>query len=108
VSDCLVRKNLYLSNQVRLSEKKLEERVIKLGRKGVTTIPKSLRKAAGMVEGSEVRAKVLPYGILLRPLLPNPIETLENLPTARGEKRAVETVRKLRERIDLQTRKKKR
>lgn len=85
----------------------MEEKVIRLGRKGVTTIPKSLRKAAGIVEGSEVKAKALPYGILLRPLIPNPIEMLENLPTARGEKRAVETVRKLREKIDLQTRKKK-
>lgn len=101
------RERLRLSNLVLLSAKKLEK-VIRIGRKGVTTIPKSIRQEAGIVEGSEVRAKALPYGILLRPLIADPIETLENLPTRRKGKSSVQTVRRLRERIDLEVRKKQR
>jgi len=77
----------------------LDEKVIRIGRKGVTTLPKTLCQAAGIVEGSFVRAKALPYGILLRPLMSNPVETLENLPMKREES-SIESVRKLRERID--------
>ncbi len=84
------------------------EKVIKIGRKGVTTIPKSVRQEAGIVEGSEVKAKALPYGILLRPLVTDPVGTLENLPAKRKGKSSVETVRRLRERIDREVRKKQR
>ena len=101
------RENLTLSNRVLLSAKKLEK-VIKIGRKGVTTIPKSVRQEAGIVEGSEVRAKALPYGILLRPLIEDPVETLENLPAKQKGKSSVATVRRLREKIDREVRKKQR
>lgn len=88
--------------------KKLEERAVRIGKKGVTVIPKRLREAAGISEGSEVKVQALPFGILLRPVIRNPVETLENLPTERGEKAAVETVRRLRKKIDTQVRKNKR
>ena len=97
------RERLRLSNRVLLLARKLEK-VIRIGRKGVTTIPKSIRQEAGIVEGSELRAKALPYGILLRPLIMDPIETLGNLPTKRKKKSSVETVRRLRERIDREVR----
>ena len=84
------------------------EKVIRIGRKGVTTIPKSIRQEAGIVEGSEVKVKALPYGILLRPLVRDPVVTLANLPATRKEKSSVETVRRLRERIDREVRKKRR
>ncbi len=84
------------------------EKVIKIGRKGVTTIPKSVRQEAGIVEGSEVRAKVLPYGILLRPLIEDPVVTLENLPSKRKGKSSVETVRRLRKKIDQEVGKRQR
>jgi bifunctional DNA-binding transcriptional regulator/antitoxin component of YhaV-PrlF toxin-antitoxin module len=84
------------------------EKVIRIGKKGVTTIPKSIRQEAGIVEGSEVRAKALPFGILLRPLILDPVETLQNLPTGRKRKSSVETVRRLRERVHLEVRKKQR
>ncbi len=94
-----------MSNCVLLLAKKLEK-VIRIGRKGVATIPKSIRREAGIVEGSQVKAKALPYGILLRPLVPDPVQTLENLPAKRKGKSSVETVRRLRERIDREVRKK--
>jgi AbrB family looped-hinge helix DNA binding protein len=84
------------------------EKVIRIGRKGVTTIPKRIRQEAGIVEGSEVKVKALPYGILLRPLVTDPVESLENLPTKRKGKDSVETVRRLRQRINSQVRKKQR
>ncbi len=93
-----------MSNRVLLSAKKLEK-VIKIGRKGVTIIPKSVRQEAGIIEGSEVRAKALPYGIILRPLIADPIETLENLPSKRKGKSSVETIRRLRKKIDQEVRK---
>lgn len=99
------REKLRLSNPVLLLARKLEK-VIRIGRKGVTTIPKSIRQEAGIVEGSELRAKALPYGILLRPLIADPIKTLENLPAKRKGKSSVETVRQLRARIDREVRKK--
>ncbi len=94
-----------MSNRVLLSAKKLEK-VIKIGRKGVTTIPKRVRQEAGIVEGSEVRAKALPYGILLRPLIADPVATLENLPSKRKGKSSVETIRRLRKKIDREATKK--
>ena len=60
------------------------------------------------MEGSEIRAKVLPYGILLRPLVEDPVETLENLPVKRKGKSSVATVRRLREKIDQEVGKKQR
>ncbi len=84
--------------------KKLEEE-FKVGKKGVTVIPKELREAAGIKEGSEVRAELLPFGILLRPKIQNPVDTLANLSIAPRKKPSVETVRKLREKIDNQVRK---
>ncbi len=101
------REKLSLSNPVLLLGRKLEK-AIRIGKKGVTTIPKSIRQDAGILEGSQVRAKALPYGILLRPLVTDPIETLENLPAKRRGKSSVETVRRLRERIDGEVRKKRR
>jgi len=96
-----------LSHPVLLLARKLEK-VIRIGRKGGTTIPKSIRQEAGIVEGSELRVKALPYGILLRPLVTDPIETLGNLPIERKKKSSVATVRRLRERIDREVRKKQR
>lgn len=86
---------------------KLEEKIIRIGRKGVTTLPKALRQAAGIVEGGLVRAKVLPFGILVRPLISNPVESLEKLSTRRKEG-AVKSVRRLREKIDSESRKNRR
>jgi bifunctional DNA-binding transcriptional regulator/antitoxin component of YhaV-PrlF toxin-antitoxin module len=84
------------------------EKIIRIGKKGVTTIPKKIRQEAGILEGSEVRAKTLPYGLLLRPLIANPVETLEKLPLGRRKEGSVETVRRLREKVDREVRKKQR
>lgn len=81
----------------------LTEAVLKVRRKGVTIIPKRLREAAGIAEGSEVKAKVMPSGILLRPTVRDPVGILENLPTTR-EGSAVNSVRSLRKRIERQVR----
>lgn len=81
------------------------EKNLKVGKKGVTVIPKKLRKAAGISEGSEVKAELLPFGILLRPVIQNPVEVLATLPIAPRKKPSVETIRKLREKIDDQVRK---
>lgn len=86
--------------------KKLEEE-FKVGKKGVAVIPKELREAAGIKEGSEVRAELLPFGILLRPKIQNPVDALASLPIAPKKKPSVETVRKLRKTIDQQVRKQK-
>jgi len=83
---------------------KLEE-TLKVGKKGVAVIPKKLREAAGINEESEVKAELLPFGILLRPKVQNPVETLASLPITPRKKLGVETVRKLREAIDKQVRK---
>ena len=84
------------------------EKLLRIGRKGVATIPKSIRQEAGIVEGSEVKAKALPYGILLRPLVRDPVQTLANLPARRKAKSSVESIRRLRDRIDREVRKKQR
>jgi len=81
------------------------EEIIKVGKKGVIVIPKNFRKAIGIKEGIEVKAELLPYGILLRPRIQNPVETLANLLPASREKSSIETIRKLREKIDKEVRK---
>ena len=75
--------------------------MLKVRRKGVTILPKRLREAAGIAEDSEVKAKVLPSGILLRPMASDPVGILEHLPTVR-EVSGVTSIRRLRERIDGQ------
>jgi len=84
---------------------KLEE-TFKVGKKGVTVIPKKLREAAGIAENSQVKAQLVPFGILLRPVIENPVQVLATLPIPSREKSSVETVGKLREKIDAQLRKK--
>jgi len=81
------------------------EETLKVGKKGVAVIPKKLREAAGISEGSEVKAELLPFGILLRPKVQNPVEALASLPITPRKKMSVETVRRLRESIDKQIRK---
>lgn len=77
--------------------------VLKVRKKGITIIPKRLREAAGVHEGSEGKAKVMPTGILQRPLVDDPVGMLEALPTERKESSAV-SVRKIRRKIDRQVR----
>lgn len=77
-------------------------RNFKSWKKGVAVIPKKLREAAGINEGSEVKAELLPFGILLRPKVQNPVEALASLPITPRKKLSVETIRKLREAIDKQ------
>lgn len=77
--------------------------MLKVRRKGVTILPKRLREAAGITEGSEVKAEVLPSGILLRPVASDPVGILESLPTTRDES-AVTSIRRMRKRIDRQLR----
>lgn len=81
------------------------EEIIKVGKKGVIVIPKKLRKAIGINEGIEIKAELLPFGILLRPRIQNPIETLANLLPIPREKSSIETIRKLREKINKEVRK---
>jgi bifunctional DNA-binding transcriptional regulator/antitoxin component of YhaV-PrlF toxin-antitoxin module len=80
--------------------------LLKVRKKGVTILPKQLRKDAGIEEDSEVKAKALPHGggLILRPLTENPIATLQNLPTSPRRSSSVERVRKLRKKIDRQVR----
>jgi len=81
--------------------------LLKVGKKGVIVIPKKLRKATGINEGVEVKAELLPFGILLRPRIQDPVETLANLLPILIEKSSVETIRKLRKKIDKEIRKEK-
>lgn len=81
------------------------EKTIRVGEKGVMVIPKRLREAAGIAEKSDVRVQLVPFGILLRPVVEDPVEALARLPIAPRKESSVETVRKLRERIDWQVRK---
>lgn len=79
----------------------MEEELLKVGKKGVTVIPKKIREAAGISEESRVKAQVLPYGVLLRPAAEKPIDELAELPIPpRKEVLSVKSVRKLREKID--------
>lgn len=80
------------------------EETLRVGKKGVAVIPKKLREAVGINEGSEVKAELLPFGILLRPKVQNPVETLASLPITPRKEPSIETVRKLREAIDKQVR----
>jgi len=77
---------------------------LKVGKKGITVIPIKLRRAAGIEEGAEVKAELLPFGILLRPKVQNPVETLANLIVTQRKEPSVETIRKLREAIDKEAR----
>jgi len=86
--------------------KKLEA-TLKIGKKGIAVIPIKLRKAAGIDEGVEVKVELLPFGILLRPKVQNPVETLANLVVTPRKKSSVETLRKLREAIDKEVREEK-
>ena len=72
--------------------------MLRVRKKGVTILPKALREAAGITEESQVKARVVPSGLLLRPMVTDPVRTLEDLPTAREEP-SVTSVRKLRRRI---------
>jgi bifunctional DNA-binding transcriptional regulator/antitoxin component of YhaV-PrlF toxin-antitoxin module len=54
----------------------------KVGKRGVFTIPASLRKRYGMVDGSLVIAEEREDGILLRPAIATPIETYSDERTA--------------------------
>jgi AbrB family looped-hinge helix DNA binding protein len=83
------------------------EEILKVGKKGVIVIPKKLRKATGINEGVEVKVELLPFGILLRPRIQDPVETLANLLPILIEKSSVETIRKLRGKIDKEIRKEK-
>jgi AbrB family looped-hinge helix DNA binding protein len=78
------------------------EYIIKVGKKGITVIPKKLREAIGIEEESEIKAQLLPFGILLRPLIKNPVEVLATLSITPRKKTSVESIRELRRRIDLQ------
>ncbi len=82
----------------------MNEAILRVRKKGVTIIPKNLREAAGIAEDSEVKAKVLPEGILLRPFMSDPVGTLENLSPARVRGSSVNRIRKLRKMIDRETR----
>jgi AbrB family looped-hinge helix DNA binding protein len=83
------------------------EEILKVGKKGIIVIPKKLRKATGINEGVEVKVELLPFGILLRPRIQDPVETLANLLPILIEKSSVETIRKLRKKIDKEIRKEK-
>ncbi|MBS7643237.1 AbrB/MazE/SpoVT family DNA-binding domain-containing protein [Candidatus Bathyarchaeota archaeon] len=77
-----------------------------MGKKGVTVIPKKIREAVGISEGSRVKAQVLPYGVLLKPITEKPVDELANLPIPpREEVLSDKTVRELREKIDKEVRK---
>ncbi len=78
------------------------EEKLKVGKKGVIVIPKKMRTEVGIAEGSEVKALLLPSGILLRPKFSEPVEGLVNLikqPKAKAVS-STKAVRELRRRID--------
>ena len=77
--------------------------VLRVRKKGITVIPKRLREEAGIEEDSKVKAKVLPEkgGILLQPLVRDPVRKLENLlPASAGGPSSVASIRKLRRKMD--------
>jgi AbrB family looped-hinge helix DNA binding protein len=77
------------------------EKKLKIGKKGVIVIPKKMRSQVGLAEGSEVKALLLPSGILLRPRSSEPVEELSTLIEAK--RRAVSgtrSIRELRKRVD--------
>ncbi len=78
------------------------EEKLKVGKKGVIVIPKKMRTEVGIAEGSEVKALLIPSGILLRPKFPEPVEGLANLikgPKAKAVS-STKSVRELRRRVD--------
>jgi len=83
------------------------EVTLKIGKKGIAVIPIKLRKAAGIEEGIEMKAELLPFGILLRPKVKNPVETLANLIVTPRKEPSIETLRKLREAIDKEVKEEK-
>ncbi len=76
------------------------EEKLKVGRKGVIVIPKKMRTEVGIAEGSEVKALLLPSGILLRPKFSEPVEGLVNLIKQPKAVSSTKSVRELRRRID--------
>lgn len=78
------------------------EEKIKVGKKGVVVIPKKMRTEVGISEGSEVKALLLPSGILLRPRFSEPVEGLANLIKEHKVKgvSSARSLRDLRRRID--------
>lgn len=78
----------------------LLEEIIRVGKKGVTILPKKLRREAGIEEGCEVRVQVLPYGVLLRPRVDDAVGGLADLPVAKRKVPSSKSVRKIREEID--------
>jgi len=80
----------------------LNEAVLKVRKKGVTILPKSLRDAAGIKEDSEVRARVSHEGILLRPLEKDPVDALGHVLSLKRKGSSVVSIRKLRKEIDRQ------
>ena len=77
------------------------EKRVKIGKKGVVVIPRKMRSEAGLREGSEVKALLLPSGILLRPRSSKPVEELSNLikKSPRVTVPSTKTIRELRKRI---------
>jgi bifunctional DNA-binding transcriptional regulator/antitoxin component of YhaV-PrlF toxin-antitoxin module len=82
----------------------LEESVLKVRKKGVTILPKRLRDEAGIAENSEVRAKALSGSIVLRPLVQEPVNKLENLLPLPRRGSSVKSIRKIRKNIDNELR----
>jgi len=86
-----------------------EEAVLKVRKKGITVLPKRLRDAAGIEEDTEVRAKLSSGGILLRPLVKDPVGELRGLFGSDLQKKklsqsSVTRIRKLRRALDKQAR----
>jgi AbrB family looped-hinge helix DNA binding protein len=78
------------------------EKRLKIGKKGVIVIPRKMRSEVGLTEGSEVKAQLLPSGILLRPRSSKPVEELTNLikKDQRVTASSTKTIRELRKSID--------
>jgi len=73
---------------------------VRIGKKGVTVIPKRLRRELGVEEGSKLKVQLTPYGLLLIPKVKDPVGKLAGLPVGRSRKPCVGSVRELREKID--------
>ena len=77
---------------------------MRIGKKGVTVIPKRLRSKLGVEEGAELKIQLMPNGILLIPKVKDPVGKLVCLPVGRLKKPSVSSVRELREKIDRELR----
>ena len=73
--------------------------MLRVRKKGVTILPKSLREAAEIKEDSEVKARLSHEGILLRPLEKDPVNKLEHVLKVRRKESSVLSVRKIRKEI---------